>query len=37
MSQRHRYYNYNVYMNNRKRQMEACLIKGQKGEIGPAR
>ena len=35
MSQRHRYYNYNVYMNNRKRQMEACLIKGQKGEIGP--
>ena len=35
MSQRHRYYNYNVYLNNRKRQMEACLIKGQKGEIGP--
>jgi hypothetical protein len=30
MSQRHRYYNYNVYMNNKKRQMEACLIKGQK-------
>jgi hypothetical protein len=35
MSQRHRYYNYNVYLNNRQRQMEACLIKGQKGEIGP--
>ena len=35
MSQRQRYYNYNVYLNNRKRQMEACLIKGQKGEIGP--
>ena len=35
MSQRHRYYNYNVYLNNRKRQMDACLIKGQKGEIGP--
>ena len=27
MSQRHRYYNYNVYLNNRKRQMEdRCIL-----------
>lgn len=27
MSKRHRYYNYNVYLNNRKRQMEdRCIL-----------
>ena len=35
MSQRHRFYNYDVYLNNRMREMDCRLIKGEKGNIGP--
>ena len=35
MSRRHRFYDYDVYLNNRLREMDCRLIKGQKGEIGP--
>jgi hypothetical protein len=35
MSRRHQYYDYDVYLNNRVREMDCRLIKGQKGEIGP--